>query len=156
MTHICANKLTTISSENGLAPGRHQFIIWTNARISLIGPLETNFSDTFIEILTFSFKKMRFKMSSRKWRPFCLAPNALPSGSRKLIRTETHHPVFSYREPGKWFSGRHLVGEQRFLTSGEALVVITRMTPVFALFTPHHLGSTNLPKSQPCGRRSPW
>ena len=46
MTDICINKLT-IGSDNGLAPGRHQAIIWTtgNAGILLIGPLGTNFSE---------------------------------------------------------------------------------------------------------------
>ena len=36
----------------------------------IIGPLGTNFSEILIEILTFSFNKMRLKMSSAKWRPF--------------------------------------------------------------------------------------
>ena len=43
----------------------------------LIGPLGTNFSEILIEILTFSFKKMRLKESSAKWRPFCLGLNVL-------------------------------------------------------------------------------
>ena len=36
-----------------------------------LGLLGTNFSEILIEILTFSFKKMRLKVSSAKWRPFC-------------------------------------------------------------------------------------
>ena len=63
------------SSDNGLAPGRRQAIIWTIAGILLIGPLGTNFSELIIEIHTFSFKKMQLKMSSGKWRPFCLGLN---------------------------------------------------------------------------------
>ena len=55
-------KLSTIGSDNGLSPGRHQAIIWTNARILLIGLLGTNFSEMLIEIPTFSFKKMSLKM----------------------------------------------------------------------------------------------
>ena len=70
MTHICVSKLAIIGSDNGLSPGRHQAIIWTNARILLIGPLGTNFSAILIEIYTFLFKKMHLKMSSRKCRPF--------------------------------------------------------------------------------------
>ena len=66
VTHICVSKLTIISSDNGLSPGRRQAIIWTNARISLIGPLGTNFSEILIEIETFSFKKMHLKISSGK------------------------------------------------------------------------------------------
>ena len=49
-----------------LSPGRRRAIIWTNAGILLIGPLGTNFSEIFIEIHIFSFKKMHLKMSSAK------------------------------------------------------------------------------------------
>ena len=77
VTHVCVGNLTTIGSDNGLSPGRRQAIIWTNAEILLIGPLGTNFSDFLIEILTFSFKKMCLKVSSAKWRPFCLGLNVL-------------------------------------------------------------------------------
>ena len=41
----------------------------------LIGPLGTNFNETSIEIHTFSFKKIHLKLSSGKWRPFCLGLN---------------------------------------------------------------------------------
>ena len=77
VTHICVNKPTTIGSDNGLSPGRRQAIIWTNAGILLIGPLGTNFCEILIEIYKFSFKKMHLKMSSGKWRPFCLGLNVL-------------------------------------------------------------------------------
>ena len=43
----------------------------------LIGSLGTNPSETLIEILTFSFKKMRLKVSSAKRRPFYLGLNVL-------------------------------------------------------------------------------
>ena len=66
VTHICVNNLTTIGSVNGLLPGRRQAITWTNAGVLLIVPLETNFSEILIEISTFSFKKMRLKVSSAK------------------------------------------------------------------------------------------
>ena len=77
VTHICVGKLTIIGSDDGLSPGRRQAIIWTNAGILLIGPLGTNFNETLIEIHTFSFKKIHLKMSSGKWRPFCLGLNVL-------------------------------------------------------------------------------
>ena len=76
-THICVGKLTIIASDNGLSPGRRQAIIWTNAGILLIRPLGTNFSEILIKILTFSLKKMHLKMSSAKFRPFCLGLNVL-------------------------------------------------------------------------------
>ena len=77
VTHICVSKLTITGSDNGLSPDLRQAIIWTNAGLLLIGPLGTNFSEILIEILTFSFKKMRLKVSSAKWRPFCLGLNVL-------------------------------------------------------------------------------
>ena len=77
VTHICFGNLTIIGSDNGLSPGRRQAIIWTNARILLIGPLGTNFSEMFIEIHTFSFKKMHVKMLSAKRRRFCHGLNVL-------------------------------------------------------------------------------
>ena len=77
MTHICVCKLTIIGSDNGLAPGWRQAIIWTNDGILLIGPLGTNFSEILITIEIFSFKKMHLKMLSVKWRPFCLDLNVL-------------------------------------------------------------------------------
>ena len=79
MTHICVGKITIIVSDNGLSPGRRQAIIRTNAGLLLIGPLGTNVSEILIEILTFSFKKIRFKVSSAKRRPFCLGLNVLSS-----------------------------------------------------------------------------
>ena len=70
-------KQTIIGSDNGLSPSRRQAIIWTNAGILLIGPLGTNFSEISIKILTFSFTKMRLKVSSAKWRRSCLGLNVL-------------------------------------------------------------------------------
>ena len=72
MTDICVSKLTIIGSNNGLSHGRRQAIIWTNARVLFIVPLGTNFSEILTKLLTFSFKKMRLKVSSAKWWPFCL------------------------------------------------------------------------------------
>ena len=77
MTHICVSDLTSVGSDNGLSPGLRQAIIRTNAGIVLIRPLGTNFSEFLVEILKFSFKKMRLKVSSAKRRPFCLGPNVL-------------------------------------------------------------------------------
>ena len=72
VTYICVGKVTIIGLDNGMSPERRQAIIWTSAGILLIGPLGTNFNEILIEIHTFSFKEMHLKMSSAKWRPFCL------------------------------------------------------------------------------------
>ena len=71
MTQIYVGKLTIFGSDNGLSPGRRQTIIWTNAGISLIGPLGINLTEILTEIHTFSFKKLHLKMSSVKW-PQCV------------------------------------------------------------------------------------
>ena len=80
VTQICVSKQTIIGSDDGLSPGRRQAIIWTNAGILLIGTLRTNFSEIFIEIRMFSFKKMGLKVSSAKRRLLCLGLNGLSHG----------------------------------------------------------------------------
>ena len=77
MTHICVGNLPIIGSDNGLLPDRRQALIWTNAGILLIGRLGTNFSEILIKIITFSFKKIRLKMSSAKSCSFRLGLNEL-------------------------------------------------------------------------------
>ena len=52
-------------------------IIETNAGILLIGPSDTNFTEIFIRIYLFSFKKMHLQVSSRKWRPSLLGLNMI-------------------------------------------------------------------------------
>ena len=61
---VCVSDLTITDSDNSLSPGRRQAIIRTNAGILFIRPLGTNFYEILIEILLFSFKKMRLKVSS--------------------------------------------------------------------------------------------
>ena len=108
VTHICVVKMTIIGSDNGLSPGRRQAIIWTNAGILLIGPLGTNFIEILIGIQTFSFKKMHLKMSSAKWRPFCLGLNVLnwrwPSHYGLCLETYTLPKVVLW-----WFSKLQVV-----------------------------------------------
>ena len=73
----CVGNLTIIGSDHGLSPGRRQATVWTNAGVLLIEPLGKNFSEIIIEIITFSFEKMRLKVSSVKRQPFCLGLNVL-------------------------------------------------------------------------------
>ena len=55
--------MAIIGSDNGLLHARNQAITFTNAGLLLIEPLGTNFSETFIEIHTFSFEEMHLMMS---------------------------------------------------------------------------------------------
>ena len=77
VTHICVSKLKPIGSYNRLSPGRLQAIIWTSAGILLIRTLRKNVSAILSDIITFSFKKLYFKMSSGKWHEFCLGLSVL-------------------------------------------------------------------------------
>ena len=93
VTHICIANLTIIGSDNGLLLGRSQSIIWSKAGILLNRPLGTNISEILTEIPIFSFKKMRLKVSSAKWRPFCFGLNVftnwglvMPHGDRDLCQ----------------------------------------------------------------------
>ena len=113
VTHICVDKLTIIASDNGLSPGRRQAIIWTNDWILLFGRLGTNFSEILIEIHAFSFRKMHLKMSSAKWRPFCLGLNVLMGcvmtfmwgdcGDRGLHELISFHQIARYLGDPWWY-----------------------------------------------------
>ena len=96
VTHICVVNLTIIGSDNGLSPGWRQAIIQTNAGILLIGPLGASFSEILIGIQTFSFKKMLLKMSSAKWRPFCLCLNVLKKQSGTVTLTKIMCLYFNF------------------------------------------------------------
>ena len=62
VVHICTAKLTIIGSDNGLSPGQHQAIIWTNAAIMmLIESLRIKFSEILIKIQTFPLRKITFQ-----------------------------------------------------------------------------------------------
>ena len=74
-----------IGSDNGLSLDRRQAIIWTNAVLLSIELLETNFSQVVLKIQTFLFRKIHLKMSSTKFRPFCLGLMVLNKQSRTLF-----------------------------------------------------------------------
>ena len=59
--YICMSNPTIIGSDNGLLPGRHLAIIWTNAGILLYRHLGTNFSEILIEIIHFHLIKCIWK-----------------------------------------------------------------------------------------------
>ena len=94
VTYICVSKLAIFGSDNGLSPGRHQTIIWTNAGI---GPLRTNFSEMLIEIHTFSFKEnapenVVWKMAAILSRPQCVK---FPATIRAIIANDIFTELFS-------------------------------------------------------------
>ena len=136
VTHICVGKLTIIGSDDGLSLGRRQAIIWTNAGILLIGSLGTNVSEILIGIQTFSFKKMHLKMSSGKWRPFCLGLNV-------LILQWRHMSILASRITAKWtvYSGWHQ-GRQKSST----LLVLCDRNPLGTYRFPNNVESDMISK----------
>ena len=116
VTHICVSKLTIIGSDNGLSPNRRQAIIWTSAGLLLIGPLGTKFSEIIIEILTFSFKKMRLKVSSAKRRPFCLGL------SEKM-------PQVNVKRPHWWWV--NIASNNDFVPSGKKQLPDPKLTKLY-------------------------
>ena len=92
VTHICVSKLTSIGSDNCLSPHRHQAIILTYAAILSIRHQRTYFS-VFVLIQRFSFRKMHLKVSSAKWRLFCIGLN-LPK--MKLTNVSTTLITYGY------------------------------------------------------------
>ena len=128
VTQICVSKLTIISLDNGLSPGRRQAIIWINAGIWLIGPLGTNFSEIFvIGIQTFAFKKMHLKMPSAKWRPFFYWPQYV----KTFWTFRTHLEPRQYRT----IFCIELLLTVVFAVSAGTIMFITRIIPWQQLYT---------------------
>ena len=105
VTHVCVSNLTIIGSDNGLPPGRRQAIIWTNAKMLLIGPLGTNFSEILIWMHRFSFKKIHLKLSSAKRQPFCLGLNVLTKQTPSYGCTNPHCKFKKVWWPSQFYNG---------------------------------------------------
>ena len=82
VTHICVGDLTIISSDNGLSPGRHQAIIWTNAGILLISILRNKLQwnpnrNSYIFNQENAIEYVIWKMSDILSRPQCVKLDCL-------------------------------------------------------------------------------
>ena len=69
--------LSCVSLSMNTQPSVPLSLVQIMAGILLIRTLGTNFSEILSVIHAFSFKKMHLKMSSAKWRPFCLGLSVL-------------------------------------------------------------------------------
>ena len=127
VTHICVAYLTIIVSDNGLSPSRRQAIILTNSGLLLIRPLGANFSEILIEIDKFSFMKMDLKVSSAKWRPFCVGLNALRWYWITIV-------LYVYRRPGRDVSRGVILWNNVFLPFWLFLVLIKIFLFAFKCF----------------------
>ena len=73
-----------------------QAITWTNTDLLSIAPLGTNFSEIWIEILAFSFKKMHLKMLSVKWQPFCIGLNVWTRSDPLRVSSDLNRKSWSH------------------------------------------------------------
>ena len=90
-----------------------------NVGLLLIGPLGTNFSEIFIEILIFSFKKMHLKVSSAIRRPFCLGLDVLSRIIAMKTGTEKRWPMYPWcRHQMETFSALLAICEVKPLVTG--------------------------------------
>ena len=92
VTHKCVGNQTIIDSDNGLSHSRRKAIIWTNARILLIRPLWTNFSEIVnpnIFIQENAFESVVCEMAAILSRPQCVKFVA----SRLLSATTLQEPL---------------------------------------------------------------
>ena len=98
VTHIYAsvNELVMIGSDNVLSPGRRQAFIWNNVGILLTEPLGTNFSENFIEIYSFSIRKMHLKISPEKKSAILSGPRCVYSASIIQRQQNKHHLSISF------------------------------------------------------------
>ena len=90
VTHICVSELSSIGSDNGLAPGRRQAIIWTNAGILLIRTPGTHFSEILSELHTIWLRKCTSKCRLRNGGNFVSASMCLLA-----LRQSHHYPSAS-------------------------------------------------------------
>ena len=118
MTHICVKEHVNIGSDNDLSPDRCQAIVWINAPILSIRPKGTYFYEILFEIQKFSFMEIHLnidwlilylripekhglsswspKMSSGKWRPFCLSLNVLKASVFVSTKAEYEEEAISW------------------------------------------------------------
>ena len=76
--HICVRKLTIIRSDNGLSPGRHQAINWTNVGTLSIGQVEQtsvkSYRNSYIFIHKNVLENVVRKLATVLPRPRCVKP----------------------------------------------------------------------------------
>ena len=82
---------TIMVSDDGLSPGRHQAIIWTNAGILLGEHSGTNSSEIIIEIEIFSFTNLHLKVSSAKVAGILSRPQCVKQQFKDEWRTGGIH-----------------------------------------------------------------
>ena len=116
--HVSVNQ-TIFGSDNGSVPSHYL------NQCLLIGPLVTNVSEIVIKIHHFSLKKIRMKMSSAKWRPYChgltwcmshtellwlfFLPHIKWQVWRRLTRSPTWYWCMHFNSLRPERNGRHIV-----------------------------------------------
>ena len=83
VTHICVSKLTTIGSDNAWsAPSHYLKQCWNIVKLNLRNKFQWTLKRNWYIFMRLNNAQMRLKMSSGKWRPFCLGLNVLTHWGR--------------------------------------------------------------------------
>ena len=98
VTHIFVSTFSNIYSDNGLSPGRHQAIIWSNVGMFIIGPFSENYVSKFIY---FPSRNYLWKCRLRDVDHFVAISEAVYSV------TLLAHRSYSYYGYGRFFNPRH-------------------------------------------------
>ena len=118
--HMFFGKIIFIGLDNGLSPGRRQAFVWTNAGKLLIGPFGNKLQWYYNRNHYISLK-MCLKMSSGKYRPFCLGLNTLFKTDLSVVDATAHGDHILGIGIGHWQRLNHRMGEVRldkfFITS---------------------------------------
>ena len=96
-----------IGSYNGLSSVRRHAIIWTiNGGLRPLRPLETNLRENWVKIRKLLCGKRRFKMSSAKWRTFCLSLGLIRCDGGCRLRSgneSVHHATVGEMRSKRWW-----------------------------------------------------
>ena len=132
VTHLCVSKLTIIDPDNGLSPGRHQAIIWTNAGIFLIRALKTKFSEFSTKFTQFHSRKCIWKCRLRNGSTFF--------GFNVLSAMDTRYHFINYILHGMGFiTVMHILKEgwRHDLETLSAFLVLCRENTLVLMISPH-------------------
>ena len=139
VTHICVGNLDMISSDNGLLPRQRQAIMWTNAGILLNWPIATNFNEILIEIHTFSFKKIFWKIAAILSRPQCVKIRVFSRHFSCTMSTTYLYQIQAMLEI-KW----NKLKKKSVLFSFLCFLVAIAVTAILILFHPCEVTSIDL------------
>ena len=130
-------------SENGLAPNRHQTIIWTKDDLLLIWPFEISFNEISMNIQIFSFKKIHLKISFEKWRSFFLGLDMLTPRLQSIESFWSHafcnhhmdldNTLRTIQQQQKWLMGLWIIVKCNCIMKINTRIIVSEELNIHAL-----------------------